>query len=207
MASLFFVKLNEEDVKRVQETFACCETIKNKVMMRVTNDVLAGVKTDTSSEIREVLNISKTKLDVNFSAKKATLEDDTGIFYVKDKAISFYNYSPTQTQKGVTVKIYKDQPRKLLESTFIATVKAGLSGLHTDVFWRDYVGTKVGKYVVKPWSRMPKKYRLPIEKFYGPRLTTLFCSDEIFAKVKESISARQQTALDKEINYELSKVK
>jgi hypothetical protein len=112
-------------------------------------------------------------------------------------------FSPKQTSKGVKVKLYVNKEAEVIPSAFMATMKNGYQG----VFKRVYKGTPTGMPVNKRWNRLPEAYRLPIRQLFAPSQVTIFIKDEIFNPFKRSVEKRLEVDLQREINYELSKMK
>jgi len=77
---------------------------------------------------------------------------------------------------------------------------------HKGVFRRVKRYKRAGKPVNLLWERMPREYRLPIKEIYGPRLTTVFLDEKVLMPTKENIDKRLQIDLEREINYEMSKL-
>ena len=72
-----------------------------------------------------------------------------------------------------------------------------------DVYKRQPTGMPVNKR----WNRLPEAYRLPIRQLFAPSQVTIFIKDEIFNPFKRSVEKRLEVDLQREINYELSKMK
>ena len=142
----FTVQLDQAQVDSVNKLFGSFEGIPEKVISRSINDTVSGSKTDASTEIRKILNASKSGIDALLVTTKATVTRLTGVLTIKGEVVPLMAFNPSQTQKGVTVKEYKAQGRKLYVSAFIATMKTG----HADVFRREYKGTPVGRSVTAP---------------------------------------------------------
>ncbi|MBN1664839.1 MAG: phage tail protein [Deltaproteobacteria bacterium] len=196
------VQVNRTQLNEVKRMFKDMKGVPEKVISRAINGTLSGVKTDTSTEARKVLNAGKKAIDKNISTNKASVSRLTGVVSIKGNIIPLSEFKPTQTQKGVTARVYKGQPRESYTSAFIATLKTG----HKGVFWRTYKGKPVGRIVRRPWPLMERKYRFPIEAVYGPRLTTVVKSDSVMKPVMNNAGTRLDKNLKKEINYEMSKM-
>lgn len=206
------VKLDEQQMKDVHRMFDDIDkNLANKVLSRALNRTLKGVKTDISTNIRTVLKASKKAVDDLITIEKATQSSITGTIRVRGRNIPIGEFSPRQTKAGVTVRLYEGKPKREIRSGFIATMKNTVKKSnemveHTGVFRRvNRFSSRKDKYVSKniAYGRLPKIYRLPIEKIWGPRLTTVFLDDKVFAPTKKNISDRLQTDLNREINYSL----
>lgn len=207
MSELFItLKINEAQLEEVQKTLAEYPNLQKRVVVRAINDTLAGAKTDSSALIRTVLAARKSDVDACLTVSKADIASLKGKMSILGKIPSLMAYGASQTNKGVTAKVYVSQPRQLFESTFIASVKAGTDGSHTDVFKRTYKGAPVGRPIKKAWKKMPEMYRLPIKKVFGPRITTIAKDAVIFGQIQVKAAARLEKNVDKELNYELLKL-
>jgi len=162
-----------------------------------------GTKTDMSSGIRTVLNAKKKDVDRLILISKCTPGTLSGRVKLSGKLLPMRTFSPKQTSKGVKVKLYVNKEAEVIPSAFMATMKNGYQG----VFKRVYKGTPTGMPVNKRWNRLPEAYRLPIRQLFAPSQVTIFIKDEIFNPFKRSVEKRLEVDLQREINYELSKMK
>ena len=118
-------------------------------------------------------------------------------------------------QAGMSVKIYRTAAaRQIFRGAFLATMKSGHRGAflattksgHRGIWMRKFKGTRVGKYVNKPWTRMDRKYRLPITELFGVRLPSILEHITVMPNVLYLTGDRMEKNLASELNYELSKL-
>ena len=210
------LKFNEDDVARVKTMLQGIDTAPQKVLSRAINDTLAGVKTDASAAIRTIITAKKSGVDKAMTISKALPSYLQGSVQVSGSPLPLAVYSARQTQKGVSVQVRRDRPRKVIPNTFIATVRTeeqrdivGFAG-HTGVFWRKWhaygpgkKGKNMGK---KAWKKFGEGYRLPIEQKFGPRIPDILENAPVMAVVLAKADDRIHKAVEKELSFELSKL-
>ena len=208
------LKFNEGDVANVKAMLRGLDNIVPIVLSRSINDTLAGVKTDASAEIRTIITATKTVVDKAMKITKSAPTYLQGRVEISGTPLPLIAYSARQTLKGVSVQVRKDRGRKVIPGTFIATVRTaaqaagGYEG-HEGVFWRKWhAGTgKKGKNMgKKAWKKFGEGYRLPIEQKFGPRIPDIIENDPVMNAVLTKSDDRMHKNLDKELNYELSKL-
>ncbi|MDP2366368.1 MAG: hypothetical protein Q8M94_21655 [Ignavibacteria bacterium] len=202
MSQAFEVKIDEGQMADVRRMLADTKIMPGKVISRAINKTLSGVKTDASTEIRNVINATKKAVDANMSKTNATIAKPSGFMTVKGKVLELGSFSPRQTNVGVTVTIYKAKGAQKFVSAFVATMPSG----HKSVYRREYKGTPVGKPVRRPWKKFGEKYRLPIRPLYGPNLATIMESYPVMTPVMAKAGDRIQTNLEHELDFEMSKL-
>lgn len=162
---------------------------------RAINKTITSVRQASSVEVRKTLNLKasfvKRLLTVR-KAKAAFLSGSIDSKYVKAPAIQFGGVR--QTKKGVSVRLRKDQPRKLFKGAFIATMPNG----HKGVFRRSLSATRFSKG--RPTTSSPN---LKISELHGPSV------QQIFAEKQDKLVALGSPIfnrnLNREIEFELSK--
>ena len=209
------LQFNERDVANVKAMLRGLDNIVPKVLSRAINDTLAGVKTDASTEIRAIITAPKKTVDGAMTISKATPASLEGGVAISGTPLPLIAYSARQTLKGVSAQVKKDSGRQVIPGAFIATVRAGkqaASGYegHAGVFWRTWHAdsAKSGKNMAKrAWKKMPAQYRLPIKQLYGPRIPDYIAEKgPVMAIVLKKSDERMHKNLDKELNYEMSKL-
>ena len=120
----FTIKTNFPEIhKRLR---AMQSDIANKAMASALNKTVAQAKTAMSREIREEFTISASKVNeaLRINRARATggqfnLEASLESPSKRGRSLNLINFAPRQTARGVTVKIKKGGPRKLLRGAFI----------------------------------------------------------------------------------------
>lgn len=197
----FTIKFNERDVANVKAMLRGLDAVVPKVLSRSINDTLAGVKTDASAEIRAVVTASKSAVDSTFKTVKATVTELSGLVSSSGPPMPLIEFAARQVKAGVSIQVKKTNPRTVLKGAFIQTMKSG----HKGVFWREYHGAK-GPVKKIAYGRLPKKYRLPMKQLFGPRIPDILGDDPVMNAVLTKADDRMHKNLDKELNYELSKL-
>jgi hypothetical protein len=195
------IKINQDDIAKVKSMMAGIVGGADKVMVRALNLTLTGVKTDASTEVRNVITASKKAVDATFKTSKATAASLSAKFESTGSPLPLIEYSANQTQKGVSVRVRKDRERKVLAGAFIRTMKSG----HKGVFWREYHAAK-GPVKKIPYGKLPKKYRLPIKQLFGPSVPAILGNDPVMDPVLAKAGDRLHKNMEHELNFELSKL-
>lgn len=98
-----------------------------QALVRAVNRTMEQAKTGMSREIREEFVLPKAKVDAALRIKRANYH--AGRFMVqavlespskKGRSLNLINFAAKQTAKGVTFKVKKGGPRKLIPGAFIA---------------------------------------------------------------------------------------
>lgn len=197
------IRINADDMARVKKSLAGIPGAVERVCMRSINDGLAGMKTDASTEIRSVIVLSKSAVDATFKTVKASVTSLSGVFASTGSPVPLIEYGARQTTKGVSVQVKRGNPRSVVVGAFIATMKSG----HKGVFWREWhqaIRKPVNRNI--PYGKLPKKYRLPISQRYGPRVPDILSNEPVMTAVLKKADDRMHTNIDRQINYELSKL-
>lgn len=217
----FNIKINEDDLRKVKQTFAEMEKIGVRVMVRALNKTLSGVKTDSSAAIREVVTAKKAAVDETFKISRATDANLSARIASTGKPVALVNFSTRETQKGVSVQVRKDRPRKVIPDTFKAKMKSG----HEGVFWREWHGQKTAKtkhsqsiamagyiwserqncYIPAAWLK--KEYRFEIKERFGPRVPDIMGNEPVMKDILAKAGDRLHNNLQHETDYEFDKLK
>jgi hypothetical protein len=203
MSAGFYIKINDTDLKNVEKMLGNVQGAVPRVISRAINDTLAGVKTDASAEIRQVITLKKAAVDKTFRTVKSNVTTLSGLFESKGSPVPLIDYGARQTTKGVSVQVKRGNPRSQIEGAFIATMKSG----HKGVFWRQW-HTAARKPVNRnvPYGKLPKRYRLPIAQRFGPRVPDILENQPVMNAVLTKAGDRMHKNIDRELNYELSKL-
>jgi hypothetical protein len=211
--------LNPIDVEAVQKMLGDCKTAPGKVISRALNKTMTGIKTDASTEIRAILNAKKADVDDTFRVTSASVADMSCKFVSTGRPLPLMTFGARQTTKGVSVQVKKTVARAVIPGTFLATMKSG----HQGVFWRKWHqrsamtglqarASKVGYFWSSkaqrflPMRLLPESYRLPITELFSSRVPDVLSDPPVINAVLGKANARLVTNLDREVNYELSKM-
>ena len=164
------ITTNFPDVQR--QIDALKEGIAKQATASAVNKVVAQAKTAMSREIRAEYNISAGKVNESLRITRATAKG--GLLNIeatldsprkRGRSLNLINFSARQTAKGVTFKIKRNGPRKLIPGAFL-----GNDG--RTVFIR------VGKR------------RLPIKALQTIDVASMFNTRRVNAKVLQLIEAK-----------------
>jgi hypothetical protein len=222
MSQTFSIKIDPDDLRRVQSMLADIKGAAPRVATRAINKTMTGTKTDTSTAIRAEITAKKSAVDKTIKITRATDNNPTAYIASTGKPLPLMDYGARQTNKGVSVQVRKDRTRKVVPQTFIETMKTG----HKGVFWRKWHQNKAARmskteaainrsgYV---WSAkrnryiaissLPREYRLPMEERYGPRVPDIMSNEPVMKSILDKAGERLHGNLEHETDYELSKHK
>lgn len=203
MNTSFHIEINKNDLKRVQDMLGDFKGLPDKVTVRALNKTLTGVRTDASTAIREVINAKKAAIDETFKITKASTGHMSATIASTGRPLALIDFTGTrQTNKGVSVQVRLDRPRKVIPRTFITTMKSG----HKGVFWRDWHDlAKKPKDKTMIYGRLPKMYRLPVSERYAPRIPDYISNGPIIEKILKQAAERLHGNLEHETDFEMSK--
>jgi len=175
--------------------------IINKAITRALNRAAKSAVVIGSRKIREIYNIKAVDIKKAVKIRKATLRNTEAELQITGEPIPFKYFGAKQTRKGVTVRIKKTEPRKLIRSAFIGGYLP--------------IKQKKGKY--KPikrvswggghvYKRQGKKW-LPISKLVATHITIpdLFRSPKIWPNIQRKIHETFQKEFWRNYEYYLSK--
>lgn len=193
------VKMKETDIAALQKMFKGFDGLPRLVMARVYNDVIKGTKVDMSDGIRQVLNAKKKYVDRLIKINLASTRTDEvyGSVKLNEGELPIGAFGPVMTMHGVLVRFYTQGVGTVFPRAFMATMKSGYVG----AFQRKTLGNPQFRPIRKSWKTMPTKYRLPIEKKFAPRATTVLLSNPVFDPLKAKISARLEKNMVREVNF------
>jgi len=216
----FQITINPEDLRAVNNLMAGIKECVPAVTARAVNRVLSGVKTDASTEITSVMNITKSAADKTFKIRQAVIGGVPGAIASTGAYVPLIDMKGTrQTQTGVSVQVLKENPRKVIRSAFIATMKSGHKGVYRRET-RQHSG-KMGKmaaainrsgyvfvpsknrYIPAAW--LPKEYRLPIKQLYTSSVPDIMARAEVMKRILGKAAVRLHDRLFHEMDYELSR--
>ncbi len=198
----------EVNQAQIDETKALLGDVKDgaaTVLARSMNRANKGIATDSAKEIAKELNLKQATIKKNYALNNATVAKLSANFRSTGRPIPLIEYGACQVKNGVSVQVKKSKGRKVIPMAFIAKMKSG----HLGVFTRkkEYLGTgrptgtpKSGYLYTQPgtWSR---RYRLPVEEMYGPRVEDVFSNDDVMGKVIAGAEDRLQKTMEQQTEY------
>lgn len=184
------VTINQADVAKVQALLGDLKNKYKSVMTTSINKTLTTARTQATARIGNEINLKAARIKEDFTLKKANYSDMSGSLKATGKPVGLGQFSPRQTQKGVSVKVKKSEPRGVLLHAFLAHGDSPAD--HKHVFWRAKPRNTMpaprrfprGKIAPRgPWEQMPDKYSLKLERLTGPRIEDIYASQKVLDPV------------------------
>lgn len=198
------IRLDRSDVDAVSRALSGIRGGAETAIMRAVNRALTGVKTDMAKETAKVLNLTQKRIKKDITVSKANKTTLAGKVTSKGKPVNLEQFKAKQKKKGVSVKVMKSGGRKTIPGAFI------FIGRNSNrlVGWRkktdanaQYIGTK-RKDTNMEYGALPRKYRLPIESLYGPRIQDITARPEIMRAIEDGAGVR----LEKELAHQVQRI-
>ena len=206
------IEIDQRQLLKVKFMLAGVKNGAPKAMSRSMNKTLISIGSQAAKEVNSHYNITQKITKKDHSILKAHTMKLAAGFYSTGKPKRLTSFSGTrQTKKGVSVKIRRDRPRKLLKHAFIATPKhikrsTKAEGRGKQVFRRRYKGPRKKVRVGFSYGRLPVPYRYEIERLTGPRLQDHLGQPVVSERLVKFGGERFKVIIDQELNYELSKL-
>ena len=195
------MQLDTASLDRAKIMMAELRGIEPKVKSRAINRSLTSVRAEAVSLISLDLNLSQTKIRDSFTMNKATVSNPTGSVVSSSKPIPLIDFNGTRelARGGVSVQVKKTGARVKLLHAFVAVMKSG----HRGVFEREAGNFGRTFQILKNYAAMPKRYRLPIEEMFGPRITDEYAKGPIIEAVQRRAAEVYTSNYEHELDYEL----
>lgn len=200
--SSFTVTLDQEQLAMVKAMLNTFPDLAERVIYKSLNKTMTEVKTDISEGVRGVVTADQETVDGKIRISNASLKKLAGQVTLAGNPLPISKFPAIQEPQGVLARIYKAQPYRMITSGFLATMKSG----HVGVFRRETRISPAGQPVIRPWKKMPKKYRLPIEEMYGPSLGTILQSAPVMEPVLGKLGEHLDANLERQTALELKKL-
>lgn len=197
----FAIELNKADIANVQVALAGVKNGASRVLSRAINKTLDGVRTDSVNEIAKDITPKKSTIRGTFTVRKTSVTNLEGRTYSRGKPLGLIHYQARQTKKGVSVKVKRVGKRAVILGAFIAKGKGA-----TNVFWRQYRGTRKKVRPGFQYGALPRGYRLPIERLTGPRIPDIMGNPKVIGLILSAANVRLDKNLSSQLDYELSKL-
>lgn len=163
------IYIRPDEIREINVMLGLIKANSRKVINTALKSTVVSVKKLEAIEIMDDLNIGSQYVNKHI---KVTAPNENNLIArvdAKSSPVGLINFLRTrQTKKGVSVLVKKLGQRKILKHAFITTAKNA-----KNVFWRSYNGPRRKFYPLRNYASMPKKYRFPIERKEGPRLTDI----------------------------------
>lgn len=201
------------DKTTLAEAQRALSEIKNgtaTAMYRAINRALDGVSTDAAKVIATEVNLTQKIIKGDFSTYKATPDKIAGTFRSRGRPVALIHYGASQVGTGVSVRIKKDRPRKVIAYAFIATMKSGHQGVFQRTTDKKGTGTPIGstgKLLLNDPGKWPRQYRLPIKELFGPRVEDIFENKPVMDETLDKAAIRLNERFEHEVEYLLERAK
>jgi hypothetical protein len=193
------VEINQADLIAIEMTINRIKGGSKLAIVRATNDMLTGVRTESVRVINNKINLKQAIIRKHFLINKMRLDSMSAHVDCAGKPVPLINFTARQVNKGITVKVLRAGKRDTVRHAFIAKMSSG----HIGVYWRteNIRGTrwKVGRRMKLPSTQRGdflRKYQLPIHELYGPAVPAVFDDPEIMSPVLDNASVRLSTRLE-----------
>ena len=195
------IEISQSDLARVESLLRDIKNGSKRALTNAINKTLTNVQTRAAKDVGADLALTAKRIKQDFTIKKANFSDISGSFVSKGEPIGLVQYAGKQTKKGVSFKVKRIGKRTTLKHAFIAkgkgASKSADGSTKTHVFWREYSGPRNYtpkwmsiKYKGFPYSALPEKYRLPLERRTGPRIEDILGASRIFDPLQKFASER-----------------
>jgi hypothetical protein len=184
----------------------------SKVVERSLNRTIRGVRTDASREIRADVTIKDRFVKQTFrlhlaSAKKGVL---SAAIESRGGPVSLVAYDTRQTKRGVSVKVNRQGGREVIPHAFKAVVYGNEPAIyrrkiHTVRGGYSQLRREPRKRSPGQYAQMPRKYRFPVKKLFGPSVPSIFRREDVMARIKAKAQQRLETELTRQARYEIQR--
>lgn len=183
------IEIDQVQLRDVQSALTGIKNGYPKVLTRAINKSMTGIRTDATAEIYKELNLTKKRIRKDFKIRKMTWTKLEAWINSKGKPVGLASFTGTwQTKKGVSAKVKRATRKKVIRHAFTNPV----GGIKHAFLRKKVGGVRVGRY--------------PIERLTGPRIQDIYANKQVMARVLKKADARMSKNLNRELNYELSKL-
>jgi len=200
--SSFTVQFDQVQLDAVKAMLNIFPDMAERVLYKSINKTLTEVKSDISEGVRRVVTADQETVDGKIRLSNASLKKLSGLVSLAGAPLPISKFPAIQEPWGVLARIYKAQPYRRITSSFLATMKSG----HVGAFRRETLIQPAGVPVNRPWKRMPKAFRLPIEEMYGPSLGTILQSPPVMEPVLSKLGDHLDANLEDQTQRELARL-
>jgi len=195
------MQLDTASLDRSKIMLAELKGIEPKVRSRAINRSLTSVRAEAVSLIALDLNLTQTKIRDSFAMNRATVSRPVGSVISSSEPIPLIDFNGTRelARGGVSVQVKRTGARVRLIHAFVAVMASG----HRGVFER--WGGNFGRpfQILKNYAALPRRFRLPIEELFGPRITDEYAKGPIIEAVQRRAAEVYTSNYEHELDYEL----
>jgi len=184
------IEISKTQLNDVKALMADIKNGEKKVFVTSINKTLTTGRTQATARIGNELNLKASRIKEDFTIQKANYQKIQGALVATGAPVGLINFGASETTKGVSVKVKRSSPRKLLKHAFIAK-GGGKTNQKEHLFWRARQRNtlpppkifQAGKKSSAPWPKFGDKYRLQIHRMTGPRIEDIFANPRVFDPV------------------------
>lgn len=190
-----------------------------KATTRAINRTMVGVRTDGTKMLKDHYNLTASEIRASWKIRRAAFSNPAGVVSTSGTFLRLKHFSAKQTVTGVSVKVFRSQPRQVIRHAFIAKLKS--SQRQDQVYrrrWHDenHAGktAKQASSMARQgmvWSErrkgyiparlMAEEFRRPVRALYGPRIQDHLADPEIYAVLERLSGERLNKQMAHEIEY------
>lgn len=194
MAVALTVTIDDRDMREVQRQLASMPKVIPRVLASAINDAARKAKTRISKEIRDIVTLSKKRVEKGSDLKPATPNRLAAIVIYQSRPVGAINFKGRATKKGgVSFQPYKGKGRIKMRHGFKAMLR-GRGGENTNA-----------QFALRRMETPTKAFgRLPINVLYGPSLIRVYKAYPRIARaaqevINETLRARLYSQIDRRL--------
>ncbi|UIJ36890.1 phage tail protein [Desulfobaculum bizertense] len=180
------------DIDRVRKALEGIPQGINRISSTTANKVARGSLTEASRLIRQEIELKSRDVKKEFIIRKATWSNPVAVLTASGRRAAALDHYPARPKsaaqkrppKGISVKIKKRQPYKIVHGAFWGTARNGRRML---------------------FKRVQKDKRLPIKRLYGPSMMTYYRRKSFQRRLIRRTDERLQKVFIQELNNLLRK--
>ena len=136
MSQGFNIRINRSDLESVNRSLAGIRNGSQKALVKSINKTLTTTKVQVRKKLASLMALPAKRIGQNISVAKANYTRIEGRLIVVGKPVPLIEFKPTKTKKGLKARIYKSNPKSLIESSFKARMRSGHIGAFRRVIER-----------------------------------------------------------------------
>jgi len=191
------ITINPKDIESINDMMSALKPNEvAKSTARGINKTMTGVRTDGTKILTEHYALTATAIRNSWKIRKALFKDPNGVVSTKGTFIRLKEFGAKQVSTGVSVKVLKKNPRKIIKHAFITKL-----GLKEQVYWRKWHGEAKKPVKGRAYAKLPFKYRFPIQALYGPRIQDHLGDPTIMKTLEGMAGTRLEKNMKHEVEY------
>jgi hypothetical protein len=192
------IEIDKSSLLRLELALAHIKDGAKRAAAGAINKTLPTVRTHASQLIRQEVTIKSEYAKKTMYLQYANSGRVVAKFSVRSGQQPLARFDVRQVKQGVSVKVRRNKPRKVIREAFIITFASG----HKAVVWRKY-GHRKDPKAVRPglaYARLKHEFRFPLGQLFGPRTSDIVSNPEVMnallAKGNERLKANLESQTD-----------